>query len=293
MSGRTTDLGADLPVVLVLGDDGSAAPIRYAVEHARRTGRELHLVLGSPVGPRKDNSEGLRLGSALRLAEDRGRGEVVTTASYCSGPDVLSHLLTAAARAETLILGRTGPGHSGGLVDEALPALLAARSGAPVHVVPPAWRPRRGDPLVVVGVQDAVEAASLLDVAATSAEELGARVLVVHAWWAGVDDDFVVAGDARERAFVRTAHASLDPSLREVRSRRPGLRVDLQVLHGRPAAVLTRAGEQADLVVAGRRHHRLPFGSHLGPVARALLDRCPTPVLLITPATSQEASASA
>ncbi|HRD59830.1 MAG TPA: universal stress protein, partial [Nocardioides sp.] len=42
------------------------------------------------------------------------------------------------------------------------------------------------------------------------------------------------------------------------------------------------AGDVSDLLVLGRRHHLLPLGTHLGPVARAALDHASCPVL-ITP----------
>ena len=45
---------------------------------------------------------------------------------------------------------------------------------------------------------------------------------------------------------------------------------------------MLRATEGSDLVVLGRRHHLLPLGSHLGPVARGVLARSACPVL-VTP----------
>ena len=38
--------------------------------------------------------------------------------------------------------------------------------------------------------------------------------------------------------------------------------------------------ESSQLLVIGRRHHLLPLGSHLGPVARAVLQHSTAPVLL-------------
>lgn len=46
------------------------------------------------------------------------------------------------------------------------------------------------------------------------------------------------------------------------------------------------AAERSDLLVIGRRHHLLPMGSHLGPVARAILDNSACPVL-VTPEVHQ------
>ena len=40
------------------------------------------------------------------------------------------------------------------------------------------------------------------------------------------------------------------------------------------------AGRESELLILGRRHHLLPFGSHLGPVARAILAHGECPVFL-------------
>lgn len=60
----------------------------------------------------------------------------------------------------------------------------------------------------------------------------------------------------------------------------PDLSVTLDVRHGPAAEVLLDAAAHCDLLVVGRRHHLLPLGTHLGPVARAILDGSTCPVLM-------------
>lgn len=281
---------SDRPVLLALGDDGSVAAIRYAVEHARRLGRPLHLVLAVPTGRAEARpGDELELRSAWGLARDRAVGEVAVTAALVAGEDVVTDLVAAArgCRAEVLVLGRTGKDRSGRLVSGSVLAVVAARSPVPVVVVPARWRSGTGrDPVVVVGVQDAVEAPALLDAAASAASCLDARLVVLHTWSAG--EDHAVDGaddraDDRARTFGRTAHADLGHALAALRNRWPGTDVDLDVDRGHPASVLLTAGTRADLVVVGRHHHRLPLGSHLGPVTRALLDQCAAPLMITGP----------
>lgn len=57
--------------------------------------------------------------------------------------------------------------------------------------------------------------------------------------------------------------------------------VDVQVLHGWPAENLLEAARTSDLLVLGRHDPRVPFGSHLGPVVRAVIREAPCPVMLV------------
>jgi hypothetical protein len=47
--------------------------------------------------------------------------------------------------------------------------------------------------------------------------------------------------------------------------------ITVDVRHAPPTRALLDASSESLLLVLGRRHHRLPIGSHLGPVARAVL----------------------
>jgi nucleotide-binding universal stress UspA family protein len=58
---------------------------------------------------------------------------------------------------------------------------------------------------------------------------------------------------------------------------------DVRVEQGRASEVLVEAAAGADLLVIGRHDPLVPIGSHIGPVARAVLRGASCPVLLTTP----------
>jgi nucleotide-binding universal stress UspA family protein len=55
------------------------------------------------------------------------------------------------------------------------------------------------------------------------------------------------------------------------------------ITHGRPADVLVARSERVRLLVVGRHQPALPFGSHLGPVTRAVLGYATCPVMVVDP----------
>ncbi len=56
-----------------------------------------------------------------------------------------------------------------------------------------------------------------------------------------------------------------------------------EVRWGRPEEVLLDAAAASSLLVLARRDPRLPFGSHLGPVVRHVLERAGCPVMVVEP----------
>jgi nucleotide-binding universal stress UspA family protein len=70
--------------------------------------------------------------------------------------------------------------------------------------------------------------------------------------------------------------------LAPLRASSPDVEVSVLVRHAPPAEAVLDAAEVSDVLVLGRRHHLLPLGTHLGPVARAALGHAANPVL-ITP----------
>jgi nucleotide-binding universal stress UspA family protein len=58
---------------------------------------------------------------------------------------------------------------------------------------------------------------------------------------------------------------------------------DVRVEQGRASEVLVESSTGAELLVIGRHDPLVPIGSHIGPVARAVLREATCPVLLATP----------
>jgi len=145
---------------------------------------------------------------------------------------------------------------------------------------------------VTAAVQDPVEAPALLRAAFEEARARGAKLVVLHAWWLASGFDVVVVdGEFREQWTARS-HEELEPVLAPLRQEFPDVEVAVDVRHAPPIEAVLDAAEASDLLVLGRRHHLLPIGSHLGPVARAALDHSTCPVLITPelPINSREAA---
>ena len=61
------------------------------------------------------------------------------------------------------------------------------------------------------------------------------------------------------------------------------MEADVEVHPGRVIEAILGASEAADLLVIGRHDPLVPVGSHIGPVARAVLREAACPVLLANP----------
>ncbi len=161
---------------------------------------------------------------------------------------------------------------------------VAARSHAPVVAVPDAWREsEREDDVIVVGVEDAESSHHVVSWALEEAERLGASVRLVRAWYfsAGFDAE-VFAGQAGlvQSAAVRE---EMQRDFGALLEQHPAVRCEMVATHGRPADVLVAESHSSRRVVVGRHEPRLPLGSHLGPVTRAVLALAACPVVVVDP----------
>jgi nucleotide-binding universal stress UspA family protein len=161
---------------------------------------------------------------------------------------------------------------------------VARRSHVPVISVPEGWtaRPDETPAVVTAAVQNPSEAPALLRVAFVEAKARGASLVVLHAWWLDSGYDVVVVDDTVRADWNARSEQELEPVLKPLRAEFPDVDVTIQVRHAPPLEAVLDAAEVSDLVVLGRRHHRLPLGSHLGPVARGTIAHSTCPVL-VTP----------
>ena len=63
----------------------------------------------------------------------------------------------------------------------------------------------------------------------------------------------------------------------------PNSTAEVVVHPGRAVEAILDAAQGADLLVIGRHDPLVPYGSHIGPVARAVLREATCPVLLASP----------
>jgi nucleotide-binding universal stress UspA family protein len=87
------------------------------------------------------------------------------------------------------------------------------------------------------------------------------------------------------------ARAALDPA--EDKARRIGVDYDSDILEGDPVECIAQAarGWEADLVVVGSRGHGAVASAVIGSVSRGLLNRSPSPMMIVRTAARAEATA--
>jgi nucleotide-binding universal stress UspA family protein len=280
-------------VLVAVPDEADPTPaLTYAVAEADRCDTELHLVrvFQAPSGPDGADREDLRRAEALaehRLAAVREQAErlagdrVKLETRLLHGP-VVPTLVDASADAGVVVLQRRDLRLVERVLSRSTSSGVTARAHVPVVTVPARWRGDTHD-RVTVGLDELDRCGPLLREALDDARRRGAVLRVVHTWWfAGGYDDVL-----RERAdyLERTARTrrEVEEAVTGVLAGDPGVRVELDLRHERPADALVAASDDSDLVVIGRHDPLVPVGSHLGPVARAVLRESACPVLVVGP----------
>lgn len=284
------------PIVVAVGPEPVDAALAFAADEATAEGRPLrlvHIVHVPPMGPdealleRRELQEvGRRaLNDALRSARTLAPAETTITVEMGRGP-VVPTLVDAASHANMIVLQRRDLSRARRVITRSVSSGVAARTHVPVVSVPEQWSPtstRKDGPAVTVGVDVPDPDPDVLRAAAAAARRRGAVLHVLHAWtFAAEYEDIGLSTTEVERWTTRAT--------RDIRSALEGLAtalgdvpVRVDVPHGGVADVLVRASRESDLLVVGRHDRRVPFGSHLGPVSRAVLRDAACPVLLVDP----------
>jgi nucleotide-binding universal stress UspA family protein len=277
-------------VAVGVGLDDATAAITWAAAEACRSHRPLHLVHALRVSAAEAyaavyqgafEAADERLQEALAQARLLVDGQVPVTAERIDDGWLTFQLTEHMADAAMVVLQHRRMGRWQRLVAGSTVAGVAARCPVPVVSVPEGWTPTETtDPVVSVGVQDQEDAAPLIRQALRMAAEGEARVVVIHAWWLYGGYDSVVADEKFCERREREAMEQIMPGLELARRDFPAVPLTLDVQHATPVTALLDAATDSQLVVLGRRHHRLPIGSHLGPVTRSVLRDSGGPVLV-------------
>lgn len=136
---------------------------------------------------------------------------------------------------------------------------------------------------MTVGVDVAADAGQILRIAVDAARARGATLHVLHTWSFATAYDDVIMTRVDDAEWAPRAAAEVQAALDGLGDLVTGLPVRIEAKHMKPAEALIRASQDADLVVIGRHDPLTPLGSHLGPVARAVLAGAECPVLLADP----------
>lgn len=281
---------APTAIIVAVGSDGSESALQYAVAEARRTERPVHLVhvLQLPAGEAYAAVYGGALDAARATLDDAldraGRlagNDVPVTGELIDDGWLVDDLVRGTSPGQVLVMQHRAFSRAHRLFTGSVVQSVAGRAHAPVVSVPEGWT--QGESAVVTAaVQDPVEAAALLRIAFEEARARSSSLVVLHAWWLASGFDVAVVDDAMRADWSERSRAELTPVLQPLQAEFPDVPVRVEVRHSPPVEAVLDAAEGADLLVLGRRHHRLPLGSHLGPVARAAIAHAGTPVL-ITP----------
>jgi nucleotide-binding universal stress UspA family protein len=281
-------------VLVAVGHDPIDAALEYAAVVATRERRGMHLlhvIHHVAQGPEMVLVDIVDLEHAARTvlvaAEERARDLMpadlpVTTQLVWGGP--VSSIVAAADDARMVVLQRRPLSRVLRVVTRSTSSGVAAHTHVPVVSVPAAWvPPQDGTPMVAVGVDVAERAENVLRAATEEAHARGATLRVIHTWsYPGAYDDIIVSR-VEHAQWTERATQDIHRALDALGDATAGLTIEIEARHAFPGDALIQAARHADLLVIGRHDPLVPAGSHLGPVARAVLREAACPVLLADP----------
>jgi len=174
-------------------------------------------------------------------------------------------LIERSADAGLIVLGSRGHSAVAGLLGSVSVA-VSAHAHCPVVVV--RGRPDDAAP-VVVGVDESASSHAALAYAVDQAAARRVPLRVVRAWppVTGLWEESLVS----TRAVTPAERSSFDELLAGWRAKRPDVTIEDVAVVEHPAAALTAAGAQAQLLVVGTRGRGLVRGMLLGSVSQHLL----------------------
>ena len=222
-----------------------------------------------------------RLAEAVKVADDLVGDAVPVTHELVRGTPV-GALVEVGRTARMVVLEHRHLSRLSRIVNRTVAGGVAAHLRVPVVAVPSGWRPD-GEPRVVVAGVDVPERADeVLRAALAEAHGRGAQLRLVHSW--SLPKPYESTFTAEEvRAWSDSARAEVCAALDRVGDLTAAADADVRVEQGRASEVLVEASAGAELLVIGRHDPLVPIGSHIGPVARAVLREATCPVLLATP----------
>lgn len=286
------------PVVVAVdsADDFDAA-LRFGAAEAATQGCGLLLVHAYhvlPTGPDApllefevlDDLATANLRAAVEHATNMLHGQVPVTSRLIRGPIVQS-IVDASADARLIVVQRRDRSRAERVVTRSTSSGVAARAHVPVVSVPTGWTGDSGPGgVVTVGVDVPTRSHALLREALLAARARQASLRVAHTWWVPGYYDDIIMNRLGGEGWVSETAGEIQDELALLHDEFPDVPVQVDIQHGRPADNLLAASRTSSLLVVGRHDPLIPLGSHLGPVARAVLRDAVCPVLLAPPTQS-------
>lgn len=285
------------PILVAIGHDPVDAALQYAARDATRQGCGLHLLHVAHdlvQGPNAvllehvdlEQAGRLALGTAVEKARDLLDDHAKVTSELAWGVGVVSSIVKAAESARSVVLQRRSVSRLERIVTRSVSAGVAAHAHVPVVSVPTAWSPTRStgpEATVTVGIDVPERSEQLLRLALAEAQNRNARLRIVHTWsFPGAYEDLLMPPEEQARWATR-ATAEIRQVLDLIGADALGVEVTIEARHAYPSDALIEFSRDSDLLIVGRHDPLVPFGSHLGPVARSVLREAGCPVLLADP----------
>jgi nucleotide-binding universal stress UspA family protein len=272
-----------VPKKIIVGYDGSSfsqAALAWALDEAARTAAPVELVYAdewqvlAPAArlvPARDADSGGLVTDIVSSTLDQAVAKakkiqpmvaVTATTVHAHAPEALTDL---SRRARLVVIGTRGHSAVGGLLGSVSTA-VSAHAHCPVVVV-------RGEAIaagpVVAGVDGSALAQSVLAFAAEQAAARRAPLRVIRTWPP-------VTGLWEETAMVTHTvtdeeRKPFDTLVAGVREAFPGLPAEAEATVAHPAAALTQASAESQLLVVGSRGRGAVRGLLLGSVSQHLL----------------------
>ena len=281
------------PVVVGVGPMEVDSALEFAAEEAVRSGCGLHLVHavalmppmteGALVSPADVDEWGREtLDRAVKVAEDLVAGAVPVTRELGHGTPV--QVLTDVARsARLVVLEHRHLSRLARVVNRTVAGGVAAHARVPVVAVPSGWTRSAGTPVVVAGVDVPERSEEVLTTAVAESRARGASLSIVHSWAL----PWPVAGasvePAERKRWSDRSTAEVRAALDRLGDESVAIDAEVVVHPGRAVEAILAAAQGAELLVIGRHDPLVPYGSHIGPVARAVLREATCPVMLASP----------
>ena len=280
------------PDVVAVGVDGtsrSVGAIRYAADEAARSGAVLRLVHVSPsyvpLAPLPLTLEDLRTEahSALEAAAGRAleRQPVLVVETQHETGSRVAGLLRGAAGARVLVLGRETRSVMDRMVKGATTAAVASRAPAGTVVVPQDWDGGTVHGRILLGIKRPATSPHLLARAFDLARERGATLVVVHAWQLPDAYSDMIAERVQPDAWHTEGMRALTGLVEHWKAHYPEVEVELEVVHGNPAQVLTEQSARSDVLLVVRHRRDATHLWPLGGVARAMMRLSEAPVEVV------------
>jgi nucleotide-binding universal stress UspA family protein len=287
---RTTAHGPR--IVVGVGPDEFGSALAFAAAEALRAGCGLHLVHSVDLTPIPADHVLIpaadveawgaeRLAEAVKLADDVVGDAVPVTHELVRGTPV-GALVEVGRTARMVVLEHRHLSRLSRIVNRTVAGGVAAHLRVPVVAVPSGWRPEGKQRVVVAGVDVADRSDEVLRAALAEAHARGAQLRLVHSWSLTRPYEGALTPDDVQR-WSDSARAEVCAALDRVGDLSAATDAEVRVEQGRAAESLVQGSADAELLVIGRHDPLVPIGSHIGPVARAVLREATCPVLLASP----------